>query len=437
MHSHRNLNIPIRVLTSTLLSGLLVACDSGNQSSSSAAPTSDRVITRGAVTALDTVSVNGRAFSVSNASIFLDDQMVDKSALRTGMQVIVQRQNGAATNVNYEEDVKGPVDTVDATGNMFVMGQSVVVSADTVFDDSSDGAIATGDIVEVSGLRDNTGTLYATYVDKKQSMPDAFEVQGPIAQLSTTDQTFVIGDLVISYAAARFDDLSESSLSNGLFVEVEDSNRLYEPGSMFLLATEIDRYQDVLSVSSNSSSSAGTLRTEIEIEAFVTEIVSDSVFQMGSQVVRILPTTRFRDGDQQQLQVNTRLEVEGRLNSNGEIEAWEIEFEDGSDYYDSDDDDSDFSSDSDDDDNDNRDDDENEVELEGIVTAMNAEEGLLVINGIEIRVDNRTEFENGQDQYITRSQFFGLIDIGRTVVKVEWDRFTSYNDAPHEVEIEI
>lgn len=433
MNIHRQIRVATQFLTLAVLSSSILACSSSELSPNAMESSLDRIITRGTVTTLDSVSVNGRPFSVSNASIILDDQISDKGALRTGMQVIVQSQNGTATDIYYEEDVKGPVDSIDINGNMFVMGQSVIISSTTFFDDSSSSSVIVGDIVEVSGLRDNNGILHATFVEKKRSIPRAYEVQGPLANLNLGEKTFTIGDLLVNYSGARFDDIPESSLSDGLYVEVKDESLLYESGSMFLRATKIERYSDVLAVSDNASSTTNTQRTEIEIEAFVTEIMSDDIFRLGGLVVRILPTTRFRDGEKQQLQINTRLEVEGRLNDSGELEAWEIEFEDGSDYFDSNDDSSNSSSDGSDD----HDDDGPEVELEGVVTALNVDTGVMVINGIEIRVDNRTEFENGRDQYVTRSQFFNLINIGRTVVKVEWRGFNSYNDAPHEVEIEV
>ena len=432
MNTHRHVLNSARLLAPIVLMSSLIACGNSDSLLSENNAFSDRVVTRGTITALDTITVNGRSVSVSNASIYIDNQMVDRTALRSGMQVLLERNNGTATDIHYEEDVKGPVDSVDSTGNFFVMGQTVIISSSTLVDDSSGGAISVGDIVEVSGLRDNTGNLHATYIEKKQSQPNAFKVQGPIAQLDTSDKTFVIGELLIDYVDARFDDIAESSLSDGMFVEVKDENRLYEPGSLFMIATKIERFRDVTTLSDIQSVNSTTQRTEVEIEAFVTNIVSDDVFQLNGLTVRILPTTRFRDGERQQLQVNKRLEVEGWLNSNGELEAWEIEFEDGSDYFDSDDDDSNSSPG-----NSHDNDDETEVELEGIVSAANVDDGLIVINGIEIYVDTRTEFENRQDQYITRSQFFELLNIGSTVVKVKWEHFSNYSDAPHEVEIEI
>ena len=431
MNTQRQSHSSACFLAPIVLATLLTACSSGGtQSNTGMFP--DRVVTRGTVSTQNNVSVNGRPISVSDAAIYLDDQLVDSSALRSGMQVILQRQNGRATDIHYEEDVKGPVDEIDIAGNLVVMGQSVLISSNTLFDDSPGGAISAGDIVEVSGLRDSNGRLHASYIKKKLSQPNAFKVQGPIAQLNTADQTFVIGELVIDYIDARFDGISESALREGLFVEVKDENRIYEPGSLLLRASKIERSREVSSIFENSSSSSNAQRTEIEIESFVTRIVSDDVFELGGLTVIVSSNTRFRNGDRTRLSINSRIEVEGWLNTNSELEAWEIEFEDGSGYFDSDSDDSDSSSGSSSDN-----DDETDVELEGIVSALSTDEGLIVINGIDIRVGSRTEFENGQDQYITRNQFFNLIDIGRTVVKVKWKRFNSYTDAPHEVEIEI
>lgn len=437
MNTDQSRHVPLRNLAITVLVGTLAACSSGSNSFLANDPTDNLVVTRGTVRSLDTVTVNGRAFSTADASVFLDDQPATKDALRSGMQVVVQSQNGTASGIYYDDDVKGPVDNVDISGNISVMGQTIVISSDTRFDNSSPDTLMAGDIVEVSGIRDIDGYVHAAYIEHKRTVPNAYKVIGSVTQLNTADQTFVIGQLVIDYSNARFDDFSINSLSNGMYVEIKDENRIYEPGSFFLAATKIEHYQDVVALSQTAAASGGfSQRTELEIEALVTEIVSDELFRIGSVAVRILPTTRFRDGDRQQLQVNSRIEVEGWLNADGELEAWEIEFDDESSYYDSTDEYTGASS-GDSRDDDGEDDSGAQIELEGTVTSMDSSNGTLMVDGIQVRVGSRTEFENHQDIYITRSQFFSMIEIGRTVVKVKWENFSNYTDAPHQVEIEI
>jgi hypothetical protein len=437
MNTDQSRHVPLRNLAITVLVGTLAACSSGSNSFLANDPTDNLVVTRGTVRSLDTVTVNGRAFSTADASVFLDDQPATKDALRSGMQVVVQSQNGTASGIYYDDDVKGPVDNVDISGNISVMGQTIVISSDTRFDNSSPDTLMAGDIVEVSGIRDIDGYVHAAYIEHKRTVPNAYKVIGSVTQLNAADKTFVIGQLVIDYSNARFDDFSINSLSNGMYIEIKDENRIYEPGSFFLAATKIEHYQDVVALSQTAAASGGfSQRTELEIEALVTEIISDELFRIGSVAVRILPTTRFRDGDRQQLQVNSRIEVEGWLNADGELEAWEIEFDDESSYYDSTDEYTGASS-GDSRDDDGEDDSGAQIELEGTVTSMDSSNGTLMVDGIQVRVGSRTEFENHQDIYITRSQFFSMIEIGRTVVKVKWENFSNYTDAPHQVEIEI
>ena len=105
------------IVTINALSGFLSACGGSDT------PSSNQVITNGAVAASDTITPGSPSLSID------------------------------------DEAVEGPVDTIDSAGNLIVLGQNVVVSENTVFDDTSLSSIKVGDIVEVSGLRDNNQVI--------------------------------------------------------------------------------------------------------------------------------------------------------------------------------------------------------------------------------------------------------------------------------------
>lgn len=425
---------------SLLLLSTLTACGSDTPLQFSDTGVEGAVVTQGRISDTGNVTVNGRSFSTTGAIILMNDEPANGSSLRTGMQVTVTSQSSTATQIRYEEEVKGPVDFVDVNGNLIVMGQDVLITNNTLIDDSIPDLFAVGNIVEISGIRDADHIIHATFVEGKRTPPNAYEVRGTVTHLNRDNQIFQIGNLLISYANARFDDFTVASLSNGDMVEVKDELRQYEPGSLFLRATKIE--SDRISVNTTGQSpgsmpqlSGSNNRIEVEIEAYVTEIISDTRFKIGAVTVNIMPHTRFRDGDRSQLQRNVRIEVEGWLNEDGILEAWEIEFDDDqSGYYNSDDGEF-FLTDDSSDTSDNND--GAEVKLEGIVSSINSTNGSFSINGVQVQTGNRTEYENGNDQSISRNQFFELLIDGVTVVKVKWKQFVSYNESPHEVEIEI
>lgn len=193
-----NRHAMLYIVTINALSGFLSACGGSDT------PSSNQVITNGAVAGSDTITPGSPSLSID------------------------------------DEAVEGPVDTIDSAGNLIVLGQNVVVSENTVFDDTSLSSIKVGDIVEVSGLRDNNQVINATFIELESSTIESFEVLGIVSELNRNTRTFSIGELTVDFSTARFDDIAESSLNNGILLEVEDEALLYEPGSFFLVATKIE-----------------------------------------------------------------------------------------------------------------------------------------------------------------------------------------------------
>lgn len=214
----------------------LVACGGGGGgdgttagAASSASTTTAASFTQGTLTGFGSIIVNGVRFDDSSASVTDDSgATMTASALGLGMQVEVDGDrvaNGAAKAhaVRFGSIVLGPVASIDASAQTFVvLGQTVDVSTDTVFDSSLAGGIAslaTNALVAVHGLPDTaTGHLIATRIDSA-SGATAYKLRGKVASLDTGAKTFAIGGAVIDYAAIAAADVP-ATLADGVTLRV-------------------------------------------------------------------------------------------------------------------------------------------------------------------------------------------------------------------------
>lgn len=276
-----------RYFLASVLTLSLTACSGGGGSSGGgaipvaanpppAAPTS--VTASGIITGFSSVFVNGVRYEVENGTIVsIEDESEvsgDDSALRIGMKVRVEATedgNGRrASRIEYDEDLKGPArnvspDALDAAiGTLTVLGQTVIVDANTLFDDdvgdnNGDGTIDIRDlslpageiVVEVSGLPFDDGFI-ATRIDRVNAAAgvpgvddDEYEVKGHVDAAADDGSSFTINGtlfLVVDGAGGtRFDDgLQPDDTLLGVFVEVKaDQNANGD-----LLAVRVEREDD-------------------------------------------------------------------------------------------------------------------------------------------------------------------------------------------------
>jgi len=206
----------------------------------------------------DSVAVDGAVYDTTNATVVADGVETDASALKEGMVVSVQGTMssdgaGVANRIIYNDELEGMVtsvtvltdaDTNAVSGVITVLGQTVKVDGDTVFesDDANDLSIADideGNVVEVSGYATVDGDILATRIEVKawEYIPgEKIELKGNVANLN--DATFDIGGLTIDIGNARFDDGFSGALQNGQRVEVS-SYEGYD-GNGNLIANEIE-----------------------------------------------------------------------------------------------------------------------------------------------------------------------------------------------------
>ena len=309
---------------------LLISCGSGGGGMTAGGGIGGTgIISSGTISAFGSIVVNGTEFDTSNAAIIVNgeeigvgDEFVQEN-LDIGRVVTVEGTgnlddiSAVAVRVIYNDNVRGPVESIhdiDATTKeIVVLGQIVIINVITKLKGTEFDTLAQNDLVEVSGLVDDTGAIRATFLEKTgEFMPGIIVgVTGFIVNLDIDLKTFEINDLTVNYSLIDSGDLPEG-FADGLLVEVEGT--LDATGGE-MLATSIELGDEIGDGNSD----------QIEVLGFVTDIGSAFEFTVGNQVVQFDANTLFVDGKPEDILLGAKLEAEGSL-VDGILFADEIEF---------------------------------------------------------------------------------------------------------------
>ncbi|MCX5731265.1 MAG: DUF5666 domain-containing protein, partial [Deltaproteobacteria bacterium] len=187
---------------------------------------------KGVVTAIGSVTVNGIRFDTSTARIRIDDNPGrPESELKVGMVVKVKGSKddaagtGKASEVEAHHVVRGKVD--GKTGSVVrVGGHEVEIEHGTEFENhvSRLDSISVGERVRVHGHPTATGGFRATRVEKEAGSSEDFEVKGFVSDLSLAGGTFTLKvspDAASSYAVTMAAGaIIPAGVVNGSYVEV-------------------------------------------------------------------------------------------------------------------------------------------------------------------------------------------------------------------------
>jgi hypothetical protein len=281
-------------------------------------------VTVGSVSGFGSVFVNDVEFGTTGAVVVVDgnekgsgDQAV-RDNLAVGQLVRVEESyesDGSITadRIVYNEDVVGPVSSVavvDAnTRKLVVMGQTVVVDAQTNFADTTLTTVAVGNVVEVSGFTDDQGLIQATYLRKRA---DAYvagtevQVRGVASEVNTLAKTFKINQLTVDYAAADVASLAGSHPQAGQLLEVKG---ILNPSGT-LTAAQV-KPEDILGVANADHA---------EIAGFVTLFNSIADLEIGGIAIQTDSATEYKDILPEDIGVGSKLTVKGSL-VNGQLLA--------------------------------------------------------------------------------------------------------------------
>lgn len=185
----------------------------------------------GPVSGYGSIVVNGIHFDESAAQVTDDDGLViDRAALALGTVVQVSgglistgsdgNPSATAATVRTVRGLLGPVSAVDAAaGTLTVLGQTVAVSADTVFDERLTGGLAglvDGQVLEVYGDYDSAAGRYVATRVALAGSGSGWRVRGPVSALDSAGRSFRIGSQTYSFAAVA----DPGTLSEGQVVSL-------------------------------------------------------------------------------------------------------------------------------------------------------------------------------------------------------------------------
>jgi hypothetical protein len=305
-------------------SGLLAACGGGGDDPAPAAsgnPATPSSYTDGVISGFGSVIVGGVRYDDSAASLSTEDgAALAAGALRLGMTVEIDggridrvAATALALRIRVNTEVKGPVEAVDtAAGTATVLGQTVLVTTSTLFDETLAGglpALRLGAVVEVYGILDpDGGRIVATRIEAEDSATE-YKLRGRIAAVDTTARTFRINGALISYASLPAAQVPPG-LANGQLVRVRLQTT---PVAGAWVATALRggrRYPDAI--------------TEAKLEGLITAFASATSFSVNGLPVNASAAS-FPDGTAG-LQLGARVEVQGTI-TDGVMQASTVEIE--------------------------------------------------------------------------------------------------------------
>ncbi|HEU4627637.1 MAG TPA: DUF5666 domain-containing protein [Steroidobacteraceae bacterium] len=312
-------------LSASLTGALIALCPGcgGDQMAGiegSGAPVASSVVTTGRITGFGSIIVDGVEYATSDATIRIDDQPGTEAQLHIGDIVTIEGAldaagvQGTARDVSFKADARGTVSQVDAAAGTFVvLGQTVAVDNDTIFD----AALQASDLtelppsvpVQVSGFRDATGTLLASRIDPAATSD--LQVKGRVEALDATAHTFRIGALTVDYTTAAI----SGSLASGSKVTARGTT---QAATGALLASQVQVE------SAGPGGGRGAADATRQLEGVITRFASNSDFDVDGERVTTDSATQFVLHDAT-LGPNVRVKVLGKLDSAGALLASTVE----------------------------------------------------------------------------------------------------------------
>ncbi len=342
-----------------LMAAVLAACGGGGSATATGGKTS---FAAGRIAGFGSIVVNGVHYDESSASVEDEDgDRVSADDLKLGSMVEIDGgdvdRSGAnptakAEHVKLIGLAKGPVESVGSS-SFVVLGQTIQVTATTVFDDSLSGglgALQTGAVVKVYGVLDTaTGTYTASRVEPKTGAT-SYSLRGVVSALDPTAKTLSIGAAVI--------DVSGTSLPAGLAV-----------GSS--VRVKLETAQVAGKWVARSVKSAEMRRQDsdhAEVEGTISDFTSSTSFSVDGLAVDAT-NARFPDGTTGIVK-GARVEVEGSI-VNGKLVATKVELKS------------------------EQEDASNGFEIDGGISAADPANSTITVRGVKVKYGAATTISNG------------------------------------------
>ena len=317
----------------------ITACGGGGGGSSTPASTVS-ASSVGVITGFGSVFVNGVEYDTSGSSILRDGVSASESDLAVGMVVEVRGSddgtNGVAQSIEANDEMEGIVlaNNIAAgatTGTLDIMGQTVTVTADLIFESKVAGInsvdqVAVNTIVEVSGFGDGNGNVTATRIEVKAAdlatylidHADGIEVKGRVATLNPGGaMTFRLGNMTVDYSGAMLD--MDRDLAEGLYVEVKSVAGIDSNSNLVASKVELEN--------EGKAGHQGDKDEDFEIRGLIATGFDGTAFILDGTRIIVNDQTELDDMSIANLTSGKEVEVEGRFDANGDLLAKEISME--------------------------------------------------------------------------------------------------------------
>ncbi|MFK8013892.1 MAG: hypothetical protein AB8G17_00450 [Gammaproteobacteria bacterium] len=237
------------------------------------------------------LDIAGTRIEIGNTLIAVDDAPAALDQLQAGQYAVVRANtatgaNPRATSVNIFAQVTGMPSDYDAVTNaLTILGQQVVVSAQTMLDPAL-ANIAPADLVatgplSVAGVDDGLGTIQATYIAPANGA--ATRLTGFASMVDDINMSFEIGGQRISYASALLINLPTTA--------PEDNTRVSVTGSLQGVDFQVDTLIEAPLLPANLSVGA-----TVRLTATITEVLTGSTFSAGFVSANLSTNAVFIDG---------------------------------------------------------------------------------------------------------------------------------------------
>ncbi len=268
----------------------------------------------GPITALDSVTINGIRYSTSAANVVINGVPGNLTDLKLGQVVSVEGEAnlseaiGNAEVLRHSAMIIGPVENIDpAQKQLIVMGQTVTANTDTVFDPLIDpdtfAGLAVGSTAQISGFRNADGEVVATRIEA-DTLSAGMQLVGTVAGLDLANLLFTIGRLTVDYGTATVIDLPMGMPTDGLLVVIR--------GSLIDGILVVDEIADGASVAAEPGQ-------RVHLTGVVTHFTSPDDFDLNGFSVTTDSGTRFVNGSSAEIQVNSKVTVDGEVAPGGGI----------------------------------------------------------------------------------------------------------------------
>ena len=263
-------------------------------------------------------------YDTDSAQVSIEDKPATAGELKVGEVIRLTAEvdaQGVARAKSIQQDhlIQGAVQAVDtAAGTLTIAGQVIIVDNETMFDDSIPtrtlAGIAVGDVIEVHGFAAAGGSARATRIEKAGAGETEVEVTGLVSNLDTGQKRFNVGTLAVDYSAATLEDFGATGIAAGNLVEVKGTSFLADGA---LRATKVER---------EGHQSDGRSGDDSEVEGLVTRFGSATDFDVAGQKVVTNASTVFVNGTAADLQLNVKVEAEGKFDSSNALVAAKVTF---------------------------------------------------------------------------------------------------------------